>query len=69
MRSIFAFVAGGAMLLSSAASSADISRISTPIGDREEIAGNPWVPWAVALIALIVIVLVITDDDGEPQSP
>ena len=69
MRGIFAFVAGGAMLLSSAASSTDISRSSTPIGDQEEIAGNPWVPWVVALIALIAIVLVITDGDDEPQSP
>lgn len=69
MRSIFAFVAGGAMLLSSAASSADISRNSTPIGDQEEIAGNPWVPWAVASIAVILIILFITDGDGEPQSP
>jgi hypothetical protein len=69
MRSIFAFVAAGAMLIPSAASAADLSRNSTPIGDQEEIAGNPWVPWAVALIAAIVILLVITDGDGEPQSP
>jgi len=68
MRRIFAFVAGGAMLLSSAAASADTSRISTPVADEEQLAGNPWLPWLVALIAAVAIVVVVTDDD-EPQSP
>jgi hypothetical protein len=68
MRSVLAFVAGGALLLSSTVASAEIARTSTPIGDREEIAGNPWVPWLVGIIAAVVIVLVVTDDD-EPESP
>ena len=69
MRSVLAFLAGGALLLSSAVASAENARISTPIGDREEIAGNPWVPWLFAIIAAVVIVLVVTDDDDEPESP
>jgi hypothetical protein len=69
MRSLFAFVAGGAMLLSSAVSAAEIARHSSPVGEQEEIAGHPWLPWAVALIALIVIVVVVTDSDDEAQSP
>jgi hypothetical protein len=69
MRNIVAIIASGAMLLSSAAASAAISRTSAPIAEQEEIAGNPWIPWVVALIAALVIVFVITDDDGEPESP
>jgi hypothetical protein len=68
MRSIFAFIAGGAMLLSTAVAAADHPRISSPLDDREQIAGNPWVPWLVALIALIAILLVVMDDE-EPDSP
>ena len=69
MRSVLAILAGGALLLSSTVASAETARTSTPIGDREEIAGNPWVPWLVAIVAAVVIVLVITDDDNEPESP
>ena len=69
MRGLFAFVAGGAMLLSSAVSGADVSRAPAALDEQEQIAGNPWVPWIVALIAAIAIVLVITDDEDEPQSP
>ena len=68
MRRIFAFVAGGVMLLSSTASSADVPRISTAVADEEQLAGNPWLPWVIALIAAVAIVVVVTDDD-EPQSP
>ena len=68
MRSVLAIVAGGAMLLSSAAASADVPRIATPVADEEQLAGNPWLPWVIALIAAIAIVIVVTDDD-EPQSP
>lgn len=68
MRSILAFVAGGALLLSSTAASANVSRQAAPISDTEQIAGNPWVPWVFALIAAVAIVVVIADDD-EPQSP
>ena len=69
MRSIFAIVAGGALLLSSAAASAQTARAPSPVGDHEQIAGNPWVPWAVALIAAIAILFVIIDDESDPQSP
>ena len=69
MRSIFAIVAGGAMLLSSVAASAQTTRTPSPIDDQEQIAGNPWVPWAAALIAALVILLVIIEDEGDPQSP
>ena len=68
MRSVLAIVAGGAMLLSSAAASADVPRIATPVADEEQLAGTPWLPWVIALIAAIAIVIVVTDDD-EPQSP
>jgi len=69
MRNILAIIASGAMLFSSAAASAGISRSSAPIDEQERIAGNPWIPWVVALIAAIVIVYVVTDDDDEPVSP
>ena len=68
MRSVLAIVAGGAMLLSSAAASADVPRIATPVADEEQLAGNPWLPWVSALFAAMAIVIVVTDDD-EPQSP
>lgn len=68
MRSVLAFVAGGALLLSSTAASAEVARVSAPVEGQEEIAGNPWLPWVIGLIAAVVIVLVITDDD-EPESP
>ena len=68
MRSVLAIVAGGAMLLSSAAASAHVPRIYTPVADEEQLAGNPWVPWVNALIAAIAIVVVVTDDD-ETASP
>lgn len=68
MRALFALVAGGAMLLSSAASAAELSRTPSPVADQEQIAGNPWVPWVFALAALIAIILVVTDDDA-PDSP
>jgi hypothetical protein len=46
-------------------------RAASPIGEGEQIAGNPWVPWLVALLALVAIVLVVIDDDDEdePVSP
>ena len=69
MRSIFAIVAGGAMLLSSVGASAQTTRTPSPIDDQEQIAGNPWVPWAVGLIAALVILFVVLDDEGDPQSP
>lgn len=68
MRNILAVIASGAMLLSSAAASAEIPRVSAPVDDQEHIAGNPWVPWVAGLIAAIVIVLLVVDDD-EPESP
>jgi hypothetical protein len=68
MRRILLVMTAGALLLSSTAASAEAGRISTPVGDREQLAGNPWVPWLVALIAALAIVLFIVDDD-EPQSP
>ena len=69
MRSIFAIAAGGAMLLSSVAASAQSARTPSPIDDQEQIAGNPWVPWAVALIAALVILFVVIDDEGDAESP
>ena len=69
MRSIPAIVAGAALLLSSVAASAQMDRTPSPIDDQEQIAGNPWVPWAVALIAAIAILFVIIDDESDPQSP
>jgi hypothetical protein len=69
MRSIFAIVAGGAMLLCSVAASAQTTRTPSPIDDQEQIAGNPWVPWVVGLIAALVILFVVLDDEGDPQSP
>ena len=69
MRSIPAIVAGAALLLSSVAASAQMDRTPSPIDDQEQIAGNPWVPWAVALIAAIAILFVVLDDEDEPQSP
>jgi hypothetical protein len=69
MRKIIAIIASGAMFFSSATASAGIARTSAPIGEREKIAGNPWVPWVVALIAGLSILFVVTDDDDEPQSP
>ena len=69
MRNILAIIASGAMLISSAAVSAEIPRTSSPMEEREQIAGNPWIPWVAALIAAIVIVLVITGDEDEPESP
>jgi formate hydrogenlyase subunit 4 len=69
MRSIFAIVAVGAMLLSSVAASAQSTRTASPIDDQEQIAGNPWVPWAVGLIAALIILFVVLDDEGDPQSP
>ena len=68
MRAFFALVAGGAMLLSSTASAAELARTPSPVTDQEQIAGNPWVPWFVALLALAAIIFVVTDDD-EPESP
>lgn len=62
-------ITAGAMLLSSTAASAEIARNPAPMDEREQIAGNPWIPWAVALIAALAIALVITDDDDGPQSP
>ena len=64
MRRLFATVAGGALLLSSAATGAEVARTPAPLEDQEHIAGNPWVPWVFALAAAIAIILVITDDDG-----
>ena len=69
MRGSLAMIAAGALLLSSTAASAEVARIPASIDDQEQLAGNPWIPWVVALIAALAIVLVITDDDGEPQSP
>ena len=69
MRKVLAIIASGTMLFSSATASAGISRNSAPIGEQEQLAGNPWVPWAVALIAGLVILFVVTDDDDEPVSP
>ena len=69
MRSIPAIVAGASLLLSSVAASAQMDRTPSPIDDQEQIAGNPWVPWAVALIAAIAILFVVLDDEDEPQSP
>ena len=69
MRSILGIVAGGAMLLSSTAASAEMTRTSAPIDDQEQIAAHPWVPWLVALIAALVIILFITENDGDPESP
>ena len=68
MRSIPAIVAGAALLLSSVAASAQMDRTPSPIDDQEQIAGNPWVPWAVALIAAIAILFVVLDDEDDPQS-
>ena len=69
MRTALAYVAGGALLLSSTAASAEVSRTSARVDGTEAIAGSPWVPWVVGLIAALAIVLIITDNDDEPESP
>lgn len=42
-------------------------RQAAPVESSEAIAGNPWIPWLVALAAALAIILVISDDD--PASP
>ena len=69
MRSHFSLIAGAAMLMSSAATAAETFRISAPVDGQERIAGNSWLPWAVALLALLAIILVVSDDEDEPESP
>jgi len=69
MRSLSTLIAAAVMLIPSAATAADTSRIPTPVNGQERIAGNPWIPWAVALVALVAIILVVADDDDEPESP
>ena len=69
LRNVLSFVAGGAMLVSSTAASAEMSRTSARVDGTEEIAGSPWVPWVVGLIAALAIILIVTDDDDQPESP
>ena len=37
--------------------------------EGEQLAGNPWIPWAVALAVAIAIIVVVADSDDDPVSP
>ena len=56
-------------LVATPAAAQNAPRAPSAVGEREGIAGNPWLPLLVGLIAAIAIAVVVLDDDDEPASP
>lgn len=52
-----------------AAAATQVDRLPSSVGQGEQIAGNPWIPWLFGLAALIAIVWVVVDDDEDAVSP
>jgi hypothetical protein len=61
------------------ASIAAVSLVAAPVAaqaaprtsaevEGEQLAGNPWIPFAVGLIVAVIILLVVFDDD-DAESP
>jgi hypothetical protein len=67
IRGALAFAVGSSLMAAPVAAQ-DVARAGAPVGETEEIAANPWIPWAVAIVVAAIIAMVVLDDD-EPASP
>jgi hypothetical protein len=67
IRKSLASIAAISLVVSPVAAQA-APREATPV-EGDQLAGNPWIPIAVAFAVLAIILFVALDDSDEPDSP